>query len=64
MGVVPASVWDLPGPGIEPVFLHWQADSLPLSYLGHPKVNMTYYKIRSMTFLKLDFDFLHLVFRA
>ena len=25
---------DLPDLGIEPVFLHWQMDSLPLSHLG------------------------------
>ena len=25
------SPWDLPNPGIESMFLHWQADSLPLS---------------------------------
>ena len=27
---------DLPNPGIEPNLLHWQVDSLPLSYLGSP----------------------------
>ena len=25
-------MWDLPGPGIEPVSLHWKANSLPLSH--------------------------------
>ena len=29
-------MWDLPGPGIEPVSLHWKADSLPLSHQGSP----------------------------
>ena len=27
---------DLPDPGIEPVSLAWQVDSLPLSHLGSP----------------------------
>ena len=25
-------VWNLPGPGIEPVSLHWQVDSYPLDH--------------------------------
>ena len=29
-------MWDLPGPGIEPCLLPWQADSLPLSHQGNP----------------------------
>ena len=29
-------VWDLPGPGIEPMSLAWQVDSLPLSHHGGP----------------------------
>ena len=29
-------MWDLPDPGIEPVSLHWQANSLPLSHQGGP----------------------------
>ena len=29
---------DLPNPGINPVILHWQADSLPLNHLGSPKL--------------------------
>ena len=27
---------DLPNPGIEPMSLHWQMNSLPLSHLGSP----------------------------
>ena len=27
---------DLPDPEIEPMSLHWQVDSLPLSYQGSP----------------------------
>ena len=27
---------DLPNPGIEPMFMHWQLYSLPLSHLGSP----------------------------
>ena len=30
----PAACWDLPRSGTEPVFLHWQEDSLPLSHQG------------------------------
>ena len=30
---------DLPDPGIEPMSLAWQADSLPLSRLGSPKIH-------------------------
>ena len=30
------SIQDLPGPRIEPVSPHWQADSLPLSHQGSP----------------------------
>ena len=30
------STWDLPGPGVKPVTLHWQVDSLPLSCHGSP----------------------------
>ena len=29
-------IWDPPESGIETVSLHWQADSLPLSYKGSP----------------------------
>ena len=29
-------MWGPPGPGIEPMLLRWQADSLPLSHLGSP----------------------------
>ena len=31
-----ACMRDLPGPGIKPTSLHWQADSLPLSHQGSP----------------------------
>ena len=31
---------DLSGPGIELASPHWQADSLPLSYLGSPTVSL------------------------
>ena len=31
-----SSPGDLPNPGIKPVSPAWQADSLPLSHLGHP----------------------------
>ena len=30
------SIWNLPGPGIETLSLHWQADSPPLYYQGSP----------------------------
>ena len=30
------SMWDLPGPGIKPQFLHWQADPLSLSHRESP----------------------------
>ena len=33
---LPRSLWDLPGPGIEPVSLHWQTDSQPLDHQGSP----------------------------
>ena len=39
-GLLSPSPRDLPNPGTEPespVFLHWQADSLPLSHLGRYK---------------------------
>ena len=29
-------MWDLPGSGSDLCLLHWQVDSLPLSYLGRP----------------------------
>ena len=29
-------MWDLPGPGLEPTSLHWQADSQPLRHQGSP----------------------------
>ena len=29
-------MWDLPGPGIKPMPLHWQADSQPLCHQGSP----------------------------
>ena len=29
-------IWDLPRPGLEPVPLHWQADSQPLHHQGSP----------------------------
>ena len=29
-------MWDLPRPGLEPVSLHWQADSQPLRHQGRP----------------------------
>ena len=29
-------MWDLPRPGLEPVPLHWQADSQPLRHQGSP----------------------------
>ena len=29
-------MWDLPRPGLEPVSLHWQADSQPLHHQGSP----------------------------
>ena len=32
-------MWDLPGPGIEPVSLHWKADSLPLSHQGSHRLS-------------------------
>ena len=32
-------MWDLPGPGIEPVSLHWKANSLPLSHQGNPRLS-------------------------
>ena len=32
----PAGMWTLPGPGIEPVSLALQADSLPLDHQGSP----------------------------
>ena len=35
-GVPFPSPGDLPGPGIEPMSLAWQMDSLPLSHLGSP----------------------------
>ena len=34
--VIPSSR-DLPDPEFKPTFLHWQADSLPLSHLGSPE---------------------------
>ena len=34
-----SSPGDLPNPGSEPMSLHWQADSLPLSYQGNPNMN-------------------------
>ena len=30
-------MWDFPGPGIKPCFLHWQVDSLPVSHHGSPQ---------------------------
>ena len=30
-------MWDLPRPGLEPVSLHWQADSQPLCHQGSPR---------------------------
>ena len=30
-------MWDLPGSGIKPCLLHWQADSLPLSHQESPQ---------------------------
>ena len=30
-------MWDLPRPGLEPVSLHWQADSQPLRHQGSPQ---------------------------
>ena len=30
------SMWDLPGPGMNPCPLHWQADSQPLCHQGSP----------------------------
>ena len=30
------STWELPGSGLNPCLLHWQADSLPLSHQGSP----------------------------
>ena len=39
MGPVAPRMWDLPGPGLEPVCpLHWQADSQPLRHQGSPKI--------------------------
>ena len=32
------SMWDLLQPETEPLFLHWQLDSLPLSHQGSPKL--------------------------
>ena len=32
------SMWDLPRPGLEPVPLHWQADSQPLRHQGSPHI--------------------------
>ena len=29
-------MWDLPRPGLEPMSLHWQADSQPLRHQGSP----------------------------
>ena len=34
--------WNLPGPGIEPVSLHWQADSYPLRHQGSPMLSILY----------------------
>ena len=31
-------VWNLPGPGIEPIPLHWPVDSHPLCHQGSPEV--------------------------
>ena len=31
---------DLPDPGIEPTSFAWQADSLPLSHLGSPRITI------------------------
>ena len=31
-------MWDLPGPGIKPVSLNYQADSLPLDHQGSPSI--------------------------
>ena len=38
----------LPDPGIEPGFLHWQVDSLPLSHLGSPIFLHTRKKLESV----------------
>ena len=32
-------MWNLPGPGIEPCSLHWQADSYPLSHQESPEIH-------------------------
>ena len=39
------SMWDLPGPGIEPPSADWQADSLPLSHQGSPLRSHWYVKM-------------------
>ena len=31
-------MWELPRPGLEPVSLHWQADSQPLRHQGSPQL--------------------------
>lgn len=33
-----SGTWDLPGPGIEPCFPHWQADSWPPNHQESPEV--------------------------
>ena len=33
---------DLPNPGMKPSLLHWQADSLPLSHWGSPRLSKSY----------------------
>ena len=34
--LVAHGMWNLPGPGIKPVSLHWKADSYPLYHQGSP----------------------------
>ena len=42
-------MWDLPRPGLEPLSLHWQADSRPLRHQGSPMKFLYYLTIHSTT---------------
>ena len=55
---------DLSGPGVSCVsciFLHWQADSLPLSHLGSPVCLSVYLSIYNLSSLFL-FIYLHTIY--
>ena len=46
-------MWDLPRPGLEPVPLHWQADSQPLRHQGSPYSLFFNHKGLKVTYMKI-----------